>query len=175
MTVEATAQGAGHVRYTFRVRLSSTAGRQLEAEWDRCRWLWNECVAKSKQTHQAARMTERMMARRKPKRGQAASKGYREAKRQTAKLHRKIADRRQDTGRKWAKRVVADHDAIAVEDFRPTFLARTTMARKHGRIVHLVHPAYTTMDCAQCGARTKHALPLSERTYSCTACGFASP
>jgi putative transposase len=372
MTAEATVEGAGHVRYTFRVRLSSTARRQLEAEWDRCRWLWNECVAKSKQTHQAARMTgekqtcgpaqldrmltearrvtpwlregasvpqqqvirdfgksrakalkdikdrlpvrqragmprckkkrearpslnytrrgfrlrdgrlhlaggivarpvwsrelpeppssvrvyqdatgawyasfvvaaviedlpetgrvigvdwgvkeiatttsdahdlshpqhgrsaaqklaryQRMMARRKPKRGQAASKGYREAKRQTAKLHRKIADRRQDTGRKWAKRVVADHDAIAAEDFRPKFLARTTMARKaadaaigatkralvemarkHGRIVHLVHPAYTTMDCAQCGARTKHALPLSERTYSCTACGFVSP
>jgi putative transposase len=137
---------------------------------------------------------QRMMARRKPKRGQAASKGYREAKRRTAKLHRKIADRRQDTGRKWAKRVVRDHDAIAAEDFRPKFLAKTTMARKaadaaigatkgalvemarkHGRIVHLVHPAHTTMDCAQCGARTKHALPLSERTYSCTTCGFASP
>nr|WP_240361552.1 MULTISPECIES: transposase [unclassified Streptomyces] len=31
------------------------------------------------------------------------------------------------------------------------------------------------MDCAQCGARTKHALPLSERTYTCTACGVVSP
>jgi putative transposase len=39
----------------------------------------------------------------------------------------------------------------------------------------LVHPAHTTMDCAQCGARTKHALPLSERTYACTACGAVSP
>ncbi|MFB7572509.1 zinc ribbon domain-containing protein, partial [Streptomyces sp. NPDC056165] len=41
----------------------------------------------------------------------------------------------------------------------------------------LVHPAHTTMDCASCGARTKHALPLSERTYTytCTACGAASP
>ena len=52
------------------------------------------------------------------------------------------------------------------------------MARKHGRIlhlVHLVHPAHTTMDCASCGARTKHALPLSERTFTCTACGAVSP
>ncbi|WP_263986813.1 MULTISPECIES: transposase [unclassified Streptomyces] len=49
------------------------------------------------------------------------------------------------------------------------------MARKHGRTVYLVHPAHTTMDCAQCGARTKHALPLSERTYTCTACGVVSP
>ncbi|MFD5014853.1 RNA-guided endonuclease InsQ/TnpB family protein [Streptomyces chartreusis] len=137
---------------------------------------------------------QRMMARRKPQKGQAASKGYRQAKRQTAKLHRKVAAQRTDTGRKWAKQVVRDHDALAVEDFRPKFLAKSTMARKaadaaigatkralvemarkHGRIVHLVHPAYTTMDCAKCGARTKHALPLSERTYACTACGAVFP
>ncbi|MFE2984805.1 RNA-guided endonuclease InsQ/TnpB family protein [Streptomyces sp. NPDC059262] len=137
---------------------------------------------------------QRMMARRQPNRGQAASKGYREAKRQTAKLHKKVARQRQDTGHKWAKRGVHDHDALAVEDFRPKFLAKTTMARKaadaaisatktaliemgrkHGRAVYLVHPAHTTMDCAWCGARTKHALPLSERTYACTACGAVSP
>lgn len=137
---------------------------------------------------------QRMMARRKPARGQAASKGYREARAQAAKLHKKVARQRQDTARKWAKRVVTDHDAIAVEDFRPKFLAKTTMARKaadaaigatktaliemgrkHGRDVRLVHPAHTTMDCASCGARTKHALPLSERTYTCTACGVVSP
>ncbi|MEU9174484.1 transposase [Streptomyces sp. NPDC048420] len=137
---------------------------------------------------------DRMMARRKPKTGQAASKGCREAKRLRAKAHKKVARQRQDTGRKWAKKVVRDHDAIAVEDFRPKFLSRTTMARKatdaaigatkraliemgrkHARDVRLVHPAHTTMDCAQCGARTKHALPLSERTYTCTACGAMSP
>ncbi|MFF3691481.1 RNA-guided endonuclease InsQ/TnpB family protein [Streptomyces sp. NPDC002187] len=135
---------------------------------------------------------QRMMARRKPARGQAASRGYRQA--QATKLHKKIARQRQDAARKWAKRVVRDHDTIAVEDFRPKFLAKTTMARKaadaaigatktaliemgrkHGRDVRLVHPAHTTMDCASCGARTKHALPLSERTYTCTACGVASP
>lgn len=137
---------------------------------------------------------QRMMARRKPGKGQAGSKGYRRAKQQAAKLHKKVARQRQDTGRKWAKKVVRDHDAIAVEDFKPKFLAKTTMARKaadaaigatktaltemgrkHGRELHLVHPAHTTMDCAQCGARTKHALPLSERTYTCTACGVVSP
>ncbi|MFJ1877897.1 RNA-guided endonuclease TnpB family protein [Streptomyces sp. KS_5] len=143
--------------------------------------------------HKLARY-QRMMARRRPAKGQAASKGYREAKRQTAKLHRKVAAQRADTGRKWAKKVVRDHDAIAVEDFRPKFLAKPTMARKaadaaisatqkallemgrkHGRAVHLVHPAHTTMDCATCGARTKHALPLSERTYACTVCGAVCP
>ncbi|MFI1155454.1 RNA-guided endonuclease InsQ/TnpB family protein [Streptomyces sioyaensis] len=375
MTTAAMTEDAGHARWTFRLRVSSTARTALMGEWDRCRWVWNECVAKSKQTHQwnkrrpegVAKSTcgpaqldkmltearkrtawlgegssvpqqqlirdfgkskakaqkdirerlpmrqragmprwkkkhealpslnytrrgfrlkdgrlhlaggivltpvwsrdlpagpssvrvyqdstgawycsfvvpaeaeplpatgrvigidwgvketatttsddhdlphaqhgrtaaqklaryQRMMARRKPKKGQAASNGYREAKRQTAKLHKKVARQRQDTARKWAKKVVRDHDALAVEDFRPKFLAKTTMARKaadaaisatktalvemgrkHGRAVHLVHPAHTTMDCAQCGARTKHALPLSMRTYACTACGAVSP
>lgn len=144
----------------------------------------------------AARLAryQRMMARRRPPRGQAASKGYRTARRQAAKLHARVAAQRADTARKWAKRVVRDHDAVAVEDFRPKFLARSTMARKaadaaiaatkralveagrkHGRPMVLVDPKYTTMDCGGCGARTKHALPLSERTYSCTTCGLVSP
>ena len=49
------------------------------------------------------------------------------------------------------------------------------MARKHSRDIRLVHPAHTTIDCASCGARTKHALPLSQRTYTCTACAVVSP
>ncbi|MFI9361031.1 RNA-guided endonuclease InsQ/TnpB family protein [Kitasatospora sp. NPDC053057] len=137
---------------------------------------------------------QRRMARRRPPKGKPASKGYRRAQRQAAKLHKKVARQRQDTGRKWAKSVVLDHDHIAVEDFRPKFLAKTTMARKaadaaisatkaaliemgrkHGRIVHLIHPAHTTMDCAHCGARAKHRMLLSERTYTCTACGTSSP
>ncbi|MFE0136933.1 RNA-guided endonuclease InsQ/TnpB family protein [Streptomyces sp. NPDC059037] len=137
---------------------------------------------------------DRMMARRKPEKGRPGSKGYREAKKLRAKAHKKVARQRADSGRKWAKKVVRDHDAVAVEDFRPKFLAKTTMARKaadaaigatkaaliemgrkHGRDIRLVHPAHTTMDCAQCGARAKHVLPLGMRTYTCTACGAASP
>ncbi|TXC99556.1 transposase [Streptomyces sp. ISID311] len=372
MAAESRTEDAGCARYTYRLRLSVSARRALESEWDRCRWLWNECVAKSKAVHQAAKATgekmscgparldrmltearrvtpwlaqgasvpqqqvvrdfgksrakalkdiqdrlpmrqragmprwkkkreaaptlnytrrgfrlkddrlhlaggivvrpvwsrelpaepssvrvyrdsvghwwasfvvpavrealastgrvigidwgvretatttsdeydlphaqhgkkaqarlvryDRMMARRRPKKGQAASKGYREAKKLRAKTYKKVARQREDTGRKWAKRVVRDHDAVAVEDFRPKFLAKTTMARKaadaaisttkkaliemgrkHRRDIRLVHPAHTTMACAQCGARTKHALPLSKRTYACTACGAVSP
>ncbi|MGI5517825.1 RNA-guided endonuclease InsQ/TnpB family protein [Streptomyces sp. CA-106131] len=372
MTTEATTKDTGHARYTFRVRLSKTARRALEAEWDRCRWLWNECVAKSRQAHAQSRAGgekltcgpaqldrmltdargvmpwlaegasvpqqqvirefarsrakalkdvkdglaqhrragmprfkrkrearpslnytrrgfrlkegrlhlagqivlsvvwsralpadpssvrvyqdtlghwyasfvaparveplvetghvlgvdwgvketatttddaydlphaehgkrsaqrlakyQRMMARRRRPKGQRASTGYRKAQVQAAKLHRKIARQREDTGRKWAKAVMRDHDGVAVEDFRPKFLAKTTMARKaadaaiaatkraliemgrkHARDVRLVHPAHTTMDCATCGARTKHALPLSMRTYACTVCGAVSP
>lgn len=136
---------------------------------------------------------QRMMARRRTPKNQPDTAGYRKARRAAAKASKKIARQRQDTGRKWAKRLVRDFDHLAVEDFKPRFLAKSTMARKaadagigatkqaliemsckHGRTVHLVHPAHTTMDCAQCGARTKHALPLSMRTYSCTVCGVVS-
>jgi len=137
---------------------------------------------------------QRMMARRRPAKGKPGSKGYRRAKRQAALAYGKVARQRRDDARKWAKAVVTDHDAIAVEDFRPQFLAKTSMARKaadaaigatkralidmgrkHGRDIRLVHPAYTTMDCAPCGARAKHALPLGERVYTCTACGHTCP
>lgn len=136
---------------------------------------------------------QRAMARRKPVNGEAASRRYRAMRHQAAKLQKKVARQRQDTARKWAKAVVRDHDVIAVEDFRPKFLATSSMARKaadeaigatrqallemgrkHGRDVRLVNPAHTTMDCATCGARAKHALPLSERTYTCMSCGAVS-
>ena len=137
---------------------------------------------------------QRQMARRRTPKNRPDTSGYRTARNAAAKVSRKIARQRQDTGRKWAKTVVRDHDVLAVEDFRPKVLAKSTMARKaadaaisatknaliemarkHGRTVHLVDPAHTTMDCARCGARAKHALPLSERTYTCTACKAVSP
>ncbi|MEV7774601.1 transposase [Kitasatospora sp. NPDC086791] len=270
----------GHARYTYRLRVSSTALAALGQEWGRARWVWNECVHMSRTVHrwnqanpeqeprtcgpaqldrllteargamtwlregasvpqqqiirdfaksrakalkdiidwgvrETATTTsdahdlphpehgrkardvltryDRMAARRKPPKGKPGSKGYRHAKKLRAKAYRKVADQRRDTARKWAKQVVRDHDALAVEDFRPTFLARTTMARKaadaaigatkraliemgrkHHRAVHLVDPRHTTMDCAHCGARAKHRLPLSERTYTRTACGAVS-
>ncbi|MDI3422991.1 RNA-guided endonuclease InsQ/TnpB family protein [Streptomyces luteolus] len=364
MATQAQRETAGHARYTFRVRLSSTARRALEAEWDRCRWVWNECVAQSKQVHvwnttrpdgvdkrtcgpvQLARMLtearartawlregacvpqqqlirdfgksrakalrdidnrlpmrqragmprfkkkreaaptleytkrgfrlkdgrlhlaggivvrpvwsrelpeapssvrvyrgsighwwasfvvpavteplpatgrvigidwgvaqtatttsedhdlphaqhgkkaaakltryDRMMARRKPKKGQAASNGYRKAQKLRAKAHKKVARQRQDTSRKWAKHVVRDHDALAVEDFRPKFLAHTSMARKaadasigatkraliemarkHGRDVRLVLPQ--ALNFVRAGE-----TPLAHTTMDCAQCG----
>ncbi len=137
---------------------------------------------------------QRQMARRKPHKGKPASAGYKRARRQAAKVHAKAAAQRQDTSRKWAKKVVRDFDQVAAEDFRPKFLAKSTMARKaadaaigsakssllemaakHGRIVHLVHPAHTTTDCSSCGARAKQRLLLSQRTYTCSSCGAVLP
>lgn len=135
---------------------------------------------------------QRMMSRRKPKRGAEASKAYTTAKRQCSRLHRQVARQRTDDARQWSKCVVRTFDTLAVEDFKPAFLAKSTMARKaadaaigttkqelvtmalkHGRTLHSVPPAYTTMDCSSCGARAKHRLSLSERVYACTSCGVA--
>jgi len=47
------AQESGHSRYTYRLRVSATAATALLGEWDRCRWVWNECVATSRRAHAA--------------------------------------------------------------------------------------------------------------------------
>ncbi len=133
---------------------------------------------------------QRARSRRQPARGHRASKGYLAAKRLASKVAKKVARQRQDTARKWATKVVANHDAIAVEDFKPQFLAKSRMARKSadgaigmtkatlieyaqraGRKVVLVPPAYTTMTCSGCGARAKSRLLLSERVFVCESCG----
>lgn len=50
-TRQKVAGDVGRARYTYRLRVSSTARTALLAEWDRCRWVWNEAVAKSRQVH----------------------------------------------------------------------------------------------------------------------------
>jgi putative transposase len=136
---------------------------------------------------------QRKMARRRGPRGQTPSQGYRRARRRAAKLQKKAARQNTHTARVWARRVVADHQVIAVEDFRPRFLARSSMARKAadaaigaakreliecgtraGRRVVLVPPAYTTMTCASCSARAKQRLTLADRIFRCEFCGHTA-
>ncbi len=45
------ADEAGVARLSYRLRLSSSARRVLLVEWDRCRWVRNQCVAQSRETH----------------------------------------------------------------------------------------------------------------------------
>jgi putative transposase len=136
---------------------------------------------------------QRKMARRGRPRGQAQSNGYRRAKLEAAKLHKKAARQNAHAARVWAMRVVDNHQTIAVEDFKPKFLAKSTMARKAadaaigaakreliergtraGRKVVLVPPAYTTMTCSECLARNKLRLGLGERTFRCESCGYTA-
>lgn len=136
---------------------------------------------------------QRTKARRQPPKGERGSKGYAAAKRAVAKVAKKVARQRQDTARKWARRVVDEHGFLGIEDFKPKFLAKGRMARKSadgaigitkatlieyatraGREVVLVPPAFTTMTCSNpsCGARAKSRLLLSERIFVCESCGM---
>ncbi|GGN14254.1 putative transposase [Actinoplanes campanulatus] len=136
---------------------------------------------------------QRRMARRRRPKGQPPSKGYQTAKRQAARIARKAARQNTHDARVWAKNVTEHHSLIAVEDFKPRFLAKTTMARKAadaaigackrelvergmraGRKVVLVPPAYTTMTCSGCGESANHRLGLGVRVFECAACGYTA-
>ena len=132
-------------------------------------------------------------ANRKLSRAVKGSLGRKKAKKAVARVHLKIARQRRDRAFKWARRVVTNFGRIAIEDFKPKFLAKTKMAKKAtdgavgmtkriliqmaeaaGRTVALVDPAFTTMECSRCGTRNKTRIPLSIRTFSCHACGFTA-
>jgi putative transposase len=136
---------------------------------------------------------QRKMARRRRPKATAPSKGYLSAKRQSARVEKKAARQNTHDARQWAAKVTASHRLIAVEDFKPKFLAKTRMARKAadaaigackreliyrgtraGREVVLVPPAYTTMTCSKCGARAKYRLGLGVRTFECADCGYTA-
>ena len=133
---------------------------------------------------------QRKMARRRRPKGATPSKGYLHAKRQAARIEKKAARQNTHDARRWATRVVEAHHLIAVEDFKPKFLAKSRLARKAadaaigackreliyrgtraGRKVVLVPPAYTTMTCAECGTRAKERLGLGLRIFECGNCG----
>ncbi|MDW5327737.1 transposase [Plantactinospora sp. KLBMP9567] len=136
---------------------------------------------------------QRRMARPRRPRGVKSSSGYLRAKRQAAKLARKAARQNIHDARVWAKKIVDNHATIAVEDFKPTFLARSRMAGKAadaaigaakrelvdrglraGRRVVLVPPAFTTMTCSQCGTRAKYRLGLGVGVFRCDICGYTA-
>jgi putative transposase len=133
---------------------------------------------------------QRTMSRRR-RRGQTPTAGYVRARTLTAKLHKKAARQTEHDSRVWAKNVVDHHQLLAVEDFKPKFLAKSTMARKAadaaigatkrelinrgmraGRTVVLIQPAYTTMTCSRCFARAKLRLELAQRVFTCDGCGY---
>lgn len=133
---------------------------------------------------------QRKMARRRCK-NRPPSRGYAEARLKVARLAKKAARQTVHDSRVWAKQVVDAHDLIAIEDFKPAFLAKTTMAKKAadsavgaakrelieralraGRKVVMVRAAYTTMTCSSCFARAKERLDLHMRDFQCDSCGF---
>jgi putative transposase len=132
-------------------------------------------------------------ANRKLARAKRDTKNRKAAKRAVAAIHIRIARQRKDRAFKWSRRVVTAFGNIAVEDFKPKFLAKSTMAKKAadgavgmtkgilitmatsaGRKVVLVNPAYTTRSCSLCGTRNKAKMELSNRTFVCESCGHTA-
>nr|WP_279232216.1 transposase [Thermus albus] len=116
------------------------------------------------------------------------SNRYRKAKRQLAKLHRKIANQRKDFHHKLARRLVNRYGTIVHEDLNINGLSRSYLAKgvldagwgqflqilaykaaEAGRRVIGVDPKYTSQDCPVCGHREKK--PLWVREFKCPSCG----
>lgn len=134
---------------------------------------------------------QRSMARRKTPKGQDRTKGYETAKRNAAKAHQKVVNKRKNDAHQWAARLAREAKTICLEDFHPKFLAKTTMAKsaidggitqakqaliwqtqKHGLTLNLINPKNTTQDCSTCGAKPKLRVELQDRTYQCDNCGL---
>lgn len=132
-------------------------------------------------------------AQRRLSRAKKGSKGWDRAKKDVARIHLRISRQRKDRAFKWARKVVTAFGKIAVEDFKPKFLSNSKMAKKAadgavgmtknilitmaescGRTVALITPAYSTMECSNCGVRAKSRIPLSTRTFVCESCGFTA-
>lgn len=133
---------------------------------------------------------QRRMALHKQQRDEEEKRAYRRAKKRAARAQRTARWQRREHARQWAQDVAHDHGSIAVEDFRPKFLAKSRMARKmhdaaigqlrqelvlaaekFGSELIVVPAAYTTMTCSKCGARAKSRLELNERVFVCSQCG----
>jgi len=133
-------------------------------------------------------------AQRKLKKQKKATSERQRAKKVVARVHERVANKRSDFCHKKSLKIVRKYGIICVEDLniknmivKGKFprLAKSILdsswglfldllcfkAESAGRTAVKVNPAYTSRDCSACG--TRKALKLSERTYSCKACGMS--
>ena len=124
---------------------------------------------------------------------QATWRGRQQRRRVVARIHERIAWRRDDFTHQHSRKIVNACDLIAVEELAiQPMVQHPTLAKSihdvawgqfaallgvkaawAGRTFIAVHPAYTSQDCSGCGQR-KTDLTLADRTYHCLnpACGL---
>ena len=105
-----------------------------------------------------------------------------------ARVHERIAFRRENFIHQQSRQIVDRFGVICVEDLHVNRMVHThclaksisdaawsqffdhlsCKAEEAGRVLVKVNPAYTTQDCSRCHHR--HAMPLGERTYRCPRC-----
>ena len=122
-----------------------------------------------------------------------AEKGTPERKKRrkvVARIHERIAWRRQNFVHQHSRKIVNRFGVIAVEDLSVNRMVHNHCVAKSiqdaawsgffqllavkaewaGRRFVAVNPAYTSQDCSNCGHRQK--MPLSERVFNCPCCGI---
>ena len=122
-----------------------------------------------------------------------AEKGTPERKKQrkvVARIHERIAWRRQNFIHQYSRKIVNRFGVIAVEDLNVNrmlhnhclaksisdaawsgfFQLLAIKAEWAGRKFVVVNPAYTSQTCSHCGHRQK--MPLSKRVFKCPCCGI---
>ncbi len=130
------------------------------------------------------RVKQRRQSRRKN-----GSAGRREATRQVAKTHERIANQRRDFNHKLSRRLVGEFSLIGVEDLTIIGLSRSMLAESvhdsawgqllaflsykaeeaNAKVVS-VDPRYTSQVCSRCGSIVKKTL--SVRVHRCPDCGL---
>lgn len=115
---------------------------------------------------------------------------YRKRKKNVAKVHERIRNKRSDFCHKQSKAIVQTYQYICIEDLdienmvQESYLAKSIMdaswnqfrrfltykAEEAGRKLGLVDPKYTSQTCVRC--RNREKKELSERIHSCSVCGY---
>jgi putative transposase len=136
------------------------------------------------------RKEEKSLAKVQRKHSQLAkgTHGRRKHRKAVARVHERIAFRRDNFTHQESRKVVNSYGVICVEDLHVNRLTHnhclaksihdaswseffsklSCKAEEAGRRYVAVNPAYTSQDCSRCHHR--QTMPLSERTYHCPCC-----
>ncbi len=142
------------------------------------------CPAWTKDAAKKTRRLNRALARKK-----RYGSGWTRAKRDLARHHRKVANRRRDFLHKLSADLTRRFTHIAYEDLNVAGLARSMLATSvhnaawgiltgfvrykawsAGSVAESVNPAGTTIDCSGCGVEVPKGL--AERVHRCPDCGL---
>ena len=121
------------------------------------------------------------------------SNARKKARQVVARVHERIAWKRENFAHQEARKIIDRFNTIAVEDLSINDMQKNNFhcmnksiadaawrmflnlldykAVEAGKRVIKVNPAYTSQNCSACGAR--HKLKLSERVYHCPCCGLS--
>ena len=126
------------------------------------------------------------------------SKNRAKALRRTARLAAHIANQRADFHHKAARGLLATYDGIGIEDLKVKNMSRKGNGRKKaglnrsvadagwsqfrqilcwqatkaGKDIVVLAARDTTQNCSRCGTKAKPRMELSDRIFSCRACGL---